>query len=293
MTETEEKVTDKDKKAEEPHSKIYKKMTLKELGPNFPVCRYDANGKVIEDRSFSFLEWDMEMEELISSLRDGTDNTGKFVNKMFGNLLDGFQGENFQEKNSDQKLLSITSLEFPNVMYMYIYLRVQELGTDLRMDLTCPAPACRKAIKDFIADLNTLEIHVKDEDHARKGTYQLKKPIAIGDKIITKLVYDVSGWTCLENASNEIAENNGKMKRLMFQSSICGAEDENGPLDHVDKRTLISKLKKADIERCIRDVVENNAGPEMVLQGECPHCKSEFYKDLNWGYEYFFDSSSL
>ena len=279
------------KDTESTSSEPYKKMTLKELGPNFPVIRRDANGKIIENRSFSFIEWDMAMEELISELREKSENTGKFVNQMFGELLDNFEGEDFQSKNDGQKTLAIKKLEFPNVMYMFIYLRVEELGTDLRMDLTCPR--CKKAIKDFIADLNTLEVHVKDKEHQRLRTYELKKPIALGDKVITKLKYDVSTWSCLEDATEDISDNDGKMKRLMFESSICGVEDENGPVDHVDRKSVIGKLKKADIEKCIRDVVENNAGPSMLLKGDCPHCKAEFYKALEWRYEYFFDSSSL
>ena len=85
-----------------------------------------------------------------------------------------------------------------------------------------------------------------------------------------------------------------KMKRLLFESSIVGVCDKDGPIEgFYDSSTVIQKMKKIDIEMCMRDMAEINAGPVMAIQGECVHCATEWFKELDWGYDYFLDSSSL
>lgn len=275
-----------------PH--LFKITTLAEQGPNFPIAPL-VGGKPVQDRSFSFLEWDMKMEERVSAARQKAKSVGQFVNSMFGLLLDRFCGQDFQAMTEGERTLKINQLEFSNVMYAYVWLRADELGPELKMDITCPSTSCGKLNKDFVADLNTLEIHVKDAEHQRTVDYILHKPISTKDgKIITGLKLDISKWDALERVDKDNAGNEGAMKRLMFESAVSGLLDAKGPIEGFhDVKTIIQQLKKRDIEQVIRAVVENNAGPHMALKGECVHCKGEFFKMLDWKYDYFFDSSSL
>ena len=274
--------------------KNYRVTTLLEFGPSLPVITRDKDKRFIKDRSFTFVEWNMELEEEISEIQKKEKNTGLFVNKMLCKLLDTICGEPFQELSEGEQQSRISSLEFPNIMYMYTYLRVDELGNILKTDpVTCPR--CGKLNENFAIDLNTLEIHVKDEEHIREVDYELYKPISYKEnKLITNLKLDVSKWKVLEGDNIGPDLSSGKFKRCLLEGAIIGAKDESGPIDSIlDVRAIVKKIQKKDIECCIKTVIENNSGCDMGAQGTCIHCKADFYKLLDWKYDRFFDSSSL
>jgi len=274
--------------------KIYRVATLDELGANLPILRNGRDGQPVQDRSFSFLDWDMEVEEKISKIQSNAKNVGSLVSQMMCLLLDRFCGESFQELSKEDQILTVNQLEFTNVMYMYIFLRTEELGYDLKMDVTCPH--CKKLNKGFVADLRTLEVHVKEEEHERQHTYELMKPILMdnGD-VVSSVTYDISKWDTMERATPDVAENAGKMKQILFRSSIANAhaEDDGGKEKNYPIDLVIKKMKKIDIEKISSAITENNAGPLMAMKGECIHCKSEWFRLLDWSYNFFFDSSSL
>lgn len=272
----------------------YGTTTLQELGPILPVLRRNPQTKEFtKDREFSFIDWDMETEERVAALKKDANSVGHFVNKMMCLLLDRFCGQDMQSMDENAKTVMMSQLEFPNLMYMYIWLRVEELGEQYNVgDITCPV--CRKVNKDFMGDLNTLEVRTKDENNEREVDYELKRPITLNDQVITNLKLDVSKWEVLEKANVEDAENDGKMKFLMLKSAINGASTAEGPIEgYVDTDQLLRKLKKVDIEKSMKAVTDNNAGPVMGVSGTCIHCKAEFMRQLDWRYDHFFDSSSL
>lgn len=290
---------------------LYRVTTLKELGPNLPIPMKQADGTTVAKRSFSFLEWDMEMEEILSKAKTKAKTVGLFVNDMMGFILDDLCGISFQDMDPTHRVLKISQLEFSNIMYMYIYLRVEELGPTIRMDVGCPS--CGQLNKDWRGSLNDLEVRVKDPDvpavegkgdkkgkdaikgHPRTSDYEFRKPLLMEDKkILTGVTLDIGKWEAMEQADAEIAKNPAKMKRLLFESSMVGVLDKDGPVQgFYDMQTVIGKLKKIDIEMCMMEMVENNAGPIMAIQGECVHCGTEWFKELDWSYDYFLDSSSL
>lgn len=276
----------------EKHSYI---KTLKDLGPNLPIHTKIKN-QFVKDRSFSFLEWDMKLEEDLSKLESKCKNIGVFINKMLCKLLDNFCGVDFQSLPEHEKTLMINQLEYTNVMYMYIFLRVEELGEELKVNLQCPM--CKKEIKDYICDLNTLDITCKDEDHKRQHEFTLKKPIYYKHNEISKMItgfnVDITKWDTLEGMDIGKNFNNTMLKKRMFYSAITDCLDSSGVIeDFVDKKTIIDRLKKVDIERLLTLITENNAGPSMLTSIECPHCGTDSEKILEWRYEIFFGSSSL
>lgn len=285
--------------SEESSSLLSRKVTLKELGATLPVYRLTQDKKPIVDRSFSFIPWDMEIEEKLSAASNKAKNIGVFMNEMMCTLVDNLCGVDFQSLPKEQRMLMINQLEWPNMMYMYIYLRTEELGTKLKLTLDCPS--CGKKIDNFEADLNELDVNIKDtptaEDcgHGRVARYELVKPIIVDDKTtVTAFDLDVSKWEYMERIEKGDGENGARMKQFMLKSSICGFYAGEGKVDKfLDPQTVFKKLKKIDIELSIKKLMENNVGPEPAIAGTCHHCKREWKKLLDWTYQSFFDSSSL
>lgn len=271
---------------------LYRVTSLGELGANLPVARAKSDGSLIKERGFSFFEWDMEVEEKIGKIQSKAKNLGSMVSQMMDLLLDQFCGEDFQSLPKDQRIVLLNQLDFPNMLYMYMYLRFEELGSEIRMDVSCPT--CKKLNKDFVADLNDLEVHVKDEEHNRQQEYELTKPILMdGGYIVSSILYDVSKWDTMERATQDVAENPAKMKQLLFRSSILSgkAKDKEGNEKEYPVDLILKKLKKIDIEKISKAITDNNAGPSMGIKGNCVHCSAEFFRIIEWNYQFFFDSS--
>ena len=270
---------------------LYRTITLKELGANLPVPKLDSEGKPFPTK-FSFKVWDMEMEETLSKLKGKAKTVGLFVNQLMCTMLSTFNGQDFTSLSTEEKMLRMNQIEFPNMMYMYIYLRVEELGSEFRLDVGCPT--CGKLNKDFLANLDDLDIRIKEKDHPREYDFKLKRPIELDGKTLTSLMLNIGKWDSMEKADREVGSNAAKMKRLLFESCIVGASTADGPVEgYVDLSNVIKKMKKIDIERCMRDSIENNGGPLMAITGDCSQCGVEWWKELDWRYDTFFDSSSL
>lgn len=262
--------------------------TLGELGPRLPIVE---NPEM--DTEFSFKEWDMEMEETLSDLQSRSKNVGEFVRQMMDLLLDRYEGKDWSSYSQEEKLTKLSSMYFPNMMYVYMFLRVEELGHELSFE-SFGCPNCKKTIKDFVADLRTLEVVTKKGKENTLVDYELKKPILLNGQTITGLRIGVTNWGALEQIPAEEAGNNASLKKCFYQSSIRAALENGEPIEKfIDVKTLVKKIKKFDIERIGKTMTDNNGGPDMKIGGECPHCRTEFVKPIDWSYEIFFDSSSL
>ena len=96
-----------DSQSSEVSAERYRIDTLLKLGPTLPIPVKLPDGKFMENREFSFKEWDMEMEETIADMRGESENVGQFVNKLFCLLLDQFCGLDFSAMAEEQKILKI------------------------------------------------------------------------------------------------------------------------------------------------------------------------------------------
>jgi hypothetical protein len=277
----------------EENQEKFRSVTLGELGLELPI--YDGS----DNLTFSFREWDMDIEEELSDLQDDSKNVGQFVRSMMDLLLDEFKGKDYQSLPKEEKVMALSQLHFPNMMYMYMALRVEELGHELHFD-TVKCPHCKKDNPNFIADMRGLDVICKGKDHEHNVHYDLKRPIILPNPnndssiTVTGLNLGISKWDSLESVPSEKAQNRGVIKKAIFNSAIQGATNNGEPIESfIDVKTLVRKINKFDIERIGKKVMDNNGGPDMKLSGTCKHCREEFETQINWGYESFFDSSSL
>lgn len=270
-----------------------RKTTLKELGANFPIYPTEPNGKQAKSRSFSFLDWDMKVEEEFADIQRKNESSGFIVSGMMNIILDSICGEDFHSQNENKKILFLNGLEYSNMMYLYLYLRYDELGPSLKLPVSCPS--CTKHIDDFVVDLGDLDIECRDEDHKPEFKYPLEKPITLDDgEIVTSMIFGYVTWDMMERASRDMIENVGKMKRLAIVSGLNHICNSKGKIEGFrDRDTIVNKLKKIDIERISEKLDEHNGGPVMAVSGKCPSCRMKFHRALDWSPSHFFDSSSL
>lgn len=277
---------------------LFRTTTLAELQNNLPIYT-NVLGAVKNDLSFTFLPWNMEMEEKFSSLLDQGLSYGKFVNYMLSNIIDTFCGVDFQSLKEPERLLILNQQYFANMMYIYIYLRVEELGQDLKIsEFNCVNSKCGKPIVDWYADLGTLDVRVKEWDHVGNkaihkldNKFVLRSPILINNQTITGFHLMPSKWDYMESLNTD---NSATVKKAMIKSSIAGFYNGDDLISApLVAEQIVTKLSKYDIEKVMNEIAENNAGPIALIGGKCPKCSSEWNKMLDWKYGSFFGSSSL
>jgi len=256
---------------------------LKDLKNNLPVELPDR-----ETQEFTFKNWTMKEEKQIAKLKTSSGMMGKFVSSVFQLMLNRFCGEDFDAKDTNEKILTINQLDLPNVMYMWVYLRYEVMGEFVVMDVNCPT--CGRLNKQRTFNIESMDIHVKEKTEPRYDYYTLLKPFDFGGETVEKLKIRVTKWDAMESAKDEVAANEGLMKELIFRNSIIGMNDAEG---HIDSASIIENLHKRDIEKLSQKISEHNGGPSLSLEDKCEFCGTDYSKFLNWSYDHFFGQSSL
>lgn len=271
-----------------------KTTTLQDLQNQLPIP--SDKGR----QSFTFKTWRLPEEKKIGEIRNKNKNLGKFVRETFEFMLDTFDGQKWDAIDGNQKKLMLNQMPFANVFYMWIWLRYDALGEQLKMaPINCPH--CDGEVKDFIADLRSMEVKCTGLDDEGKEMktfdktvdYKLKKPVQIGDVTIHSIRVGFTPWDAMEKLSaNE--RNFGSIKESMMRYSLVGGlAEESKDLLPLQKQLILDALSKKDIEGYYDKLDEHNGGPVLAMSIPCPHCGKEFVQPLNWTYEYFFGNLSL
>lgn len=273
-----------------------KLTTLEELSNRLPVP--DKLGKRGE---FKFRTWRMPEEKKIGELKKQHKGLGRFVREVFDFMLVDFEGRKWETTDVNDRKLILSQLPWANVFYMWMFLRVDALGNQMKMQ-KMPCPACEFDIKDYVADLNSLEVKVtgmndegQDETEIkREAVYNLKKPILIGEVTVTKIKYGFTPWIAMEKLPAQ-ERNFGTIKEAMLGQSIigCYSEESGDNMIQIEKGKIMNSISKVDIEGLYDQIDDFNGGPVLALDVECPNCTHKFGQPLNWTYDYFFMNSSL
>lgn len=265
-------------------SDTIKNVQIRELKNHLPV---ETKGKI--DQSFTFIDWGMNEEKQIAKIKEKNPSMGKFISAVLALMLNTLNGEDFKNKKDGEKKLIINQMPMANVLYMYVYLRYDQLGEEVKMAFPCPF--CGHTNKDFNADLNDIDVDCKCGAYEDVVEYKLKKPITLekGQQLVDTLKIGIAKWDVMEKADSQEANDEASMKEHTFRCSIVGV---NGDVKVLPDE-IIRKLKKIDIERIHKIISTHNAGATIQAEIKCPKCKASYTRQVDWGYENFFGLGSL
>lgn len=263
-----------------------KKITLKELGNNIPIPLPDS-----KDTTFDFLSWGLKEEKEIGELKRKSQFMGPFINEVLAKMIVRCAGVDFASMNHQQRILFLYKMPMMDILYMWIYLRYDQLDEMIRLNVGCPG--CGRMNDNFEANLEGLDVECVEDGDNPLADYKLRKPFKLEEEDadnIKVLKVKRTPWGAMDKADDEVTTNQGLIMDLMFRHSIVGWDDEEGYLDF-DK--LTNGLRKRDFERLSTVIQKHNAGPTLALEGKCNFCPTKFYRQLDWSYDNFFGSSSL
>ena len=261
------------------------KITLQELGSQLPIGF--ENGQL--HREFTLKPYRMKEERLIGQIYEKKQNVsmGKFVTSVLSIMIKSLGSLNFEQMNAGERKLILSRMYVGDVIYLYVWLRLEALGNELKINLNCNH--CREAF-DFVADLNTIEIKTVNTPNELDTKIKLKKGLEINDQIYKDLHLKPSTWNVMENLGNGAISNPGKMKAQMFKSCI---KDVEGIDDFVITDHVIDEMYKIDIELLVRKIDDIHPGPVMIIEDDCPKCGQVFTAPIDWSHDNFFGASSM
>lgn len=260
--------------------------TLAELGGTCPVPNRD--GKIA---TFKFRPWRMTEEKEIGQIKAKNQNLGLFVRSVFEYMLTEYNGRDWSSYTAAERKLLINQMSWGNIFYMYVYLRFDALGAEMKMqDMQCPT--CTAPISNYVADLSSLEVRTADPDSPKNIIYKLRKPVTVGEVKVTGIKIGYTPWDAMEKLQAN-TKNLGTVKEAMIAGSVEGSVAEDVGEVNLNKHTVLKELAKRDLEGIYDLLDKHNGGPVLGLEIDCPACAFKWTAALNWTYDYFFGNSSL
>lgn len=271
------------------HPVLMSVTTLGQLGSQLPVGVVNPGiGKRV--KPFRLRQFRMKQEKELGELRENGRGMsfGKFVSEVMAKMVQTVGHHTFDSMGEKERKLVLAQMTMADVLYMYVWLRHEAMGADEPVVLPVTCPGCRHMFQ-VDADLGTLEVRtVPAEALDLRRTASLRDGLTIHGKQCSNLWLDAVPWRM---ADSPAFMRPGEREALVINHSIVGAEGVDlNPFLMTDAE--LDEMTKFDLEGLMRDIDDNSPGPIMVVKSNCPACKSEVGRMIDWGYDSFFSRSS-
>ena len=264
-------------------------VQLKDLGPQLPLGIMDT-AKTYH-KELAARVWKLGTERELGDLRDKNRdaNFAQYVSMILGTMCTKLGPHAFDGKALADKQVLVSQMFMCDVLYAYIWLRVESLGPNLNVEVKCPS--CNGSFP-FAADLNTLEVTCADTLEAALWDYALKHPIKIRGRDAKALRLGPTRWNAMES-TNASQFNTGQMKADIVRYSIHEVSHDGEKFEPMPvSEHELDELSKLDFETLAHLVDKNAIGPDMSINDKCRLCSRPFTTSIDWGYESFFAISS-
>jgi hypothetical protein len=280
-----------------------KRTTVRELGQRLPIGNPE-DGKLI--KTFEVRPYKARVDRHLSIYREANPNLSysHVVTYYVAMILRSVGSKYFTlEKDgapSDETLLEISQLFFADVMYIYLWSRLTELGSKVTKAVRCPV--CDVITTGAQFDLMDADVNVAESLDELELWVDLRKGFALrGDgRIVKRVKLHPVKWVVMHHegvTSGQV----GQAGYAQLQHSIVavdGFEDAYTPTE-----AEIDDLHKIDAILLDRESNRVSAGLDMTTVIECPgdpkkdepktgkKCGFEITDALDWTFESFFGSS--
>lgn len=263
------------------------KQTLAELGAQLPFG-VEADGAF--HTALACKRWTFRQEREVDALKKGGRKGLDFPSRLLSFMLTQFGPHDFESLKEPEKLAILGRAWMGDVMYAYIWLRNECIGSDFYMDLECPH--CNAEIP-FKADLKTLEVRCADTLDQVRWEYQVRDPFELRGSKVEKFVMGPCRWNAIQTAFKEARGKGGGGTGGLKQHLTLGAISEVAGRDPI---ALIERdlwdMSKYDLELMFSEIEDHEVGPDLSITHECDQCERKIFTSIDWGYESFFGMSS-
>jgi hypothetical protein len=263
--------------------------TLAVVGKRLPLGYVDQTGNRHVD--FELSEWNYELEEQLGELASQNQEMpmNVYVSEVIGHGLSRVGSIDVSKMKRSERRLLVRSMYFSDALYVYIWIRMGALGSELRLNVFA-CSSCGRKIEGFIGDLRTLEVRMSSGTVPTKNV-KLEKGVTYAGKQLTEFIVGPVRWAFMETDDPTFLSNPARFKLVTIQQGVTGLVGApEGPVyltaEHL--RTMPTR----EINVLVREIDQCGGGPVMEIRDACPKCRRGFRQPINWSYEGFFAPSS-
>lgn len=163
-------------------------------------------------------------------------------------MVERLAGEAWETKPRPERLLAVGQMFLADVLYLFLYLRREAIGREVRTDVACGA--CRRSFP-FEADLDTLEV----ETAGTEDPADLVQEVTLADGIpvrgeVRKVLRVRPIRWCVMEGLGKGGVNEGAMKLAMFRDAIVGAEGMDTERTYRENRGPLPGRLALKVLRC-------------------------------------------
>lgn len=276
--------------------------TMKEWGAKLPIGLPGKDGKLVKE--FKLRPYFTRADRLIGIWREANErgyNEGAMiaadVSKLMSLLILSVGDKQYQltEKGDSppESELELIQWHYADVLYSYIYARIEELGPYVYSSVVCPNSVCGFKSPESKFDISEIDIIAVENLEDLSVWVDLQKPFTLRDNTTkcTSLRLGPTEWSVMLRPGM-MSGNIAKIQYQSLESSVFGINrDETKKYQMISDE--IDQIRKVDRVLLDREADGVSGGVSLALTLECPDCKGDIIDPLNWPREEFFDGSSL
>ncbi len=216
--------------------------------------------------------------------------TGKLVGHLLGVVCEQLGPYKFATMERDaEKQLSVSMMHMVDVLYAYLFARVESLGPQIILPTSCPN--CRTRLEPVV-DLNQMDVKVLDSDNLVDLTYdvELQDGLIWRGELRKKVTIGQPTWLSMDSPElqGESGMNVATRETEVVRNAIVAVDGIPTTLTTEDLEGMTIK----DSTALLATISKNMPGPELLVNHSCPACSFEWQDSVEWGYDSFFRASS-
>lgn len=271
--------------------------TLGELGASLPIGVVD--GKVLK-KDFTLRPYKSWVDRTLGLWREA--NQGKhialLVAKYMSLVVESAGGVTYPLTTERDSLpaqeFAFHGWWYADVMYAYLYSRVQTVGSKIAVPYSCPmrtasGPARCDAAGIKIADLNSIEVDVAESPSELEVWVDLTRGFQLrkGQTCKKLKLRPIKFRAQMLAGSGAVGVDSVGYNH--FRDAVCAVDCIEGEYVLIDQE--IDEIEKIDTLRVDRQANKVAAGASLRTHLDCPKCGAKIVNALDWDFDSFFDSS--
>lgn len=257
--------------------------TLKDFQGQLPIGAVGSDGKL--SKAITFIPYKGKQEREISELKRTAARGKDFAEATLSVLVSKMPGvPDFSELKLTEKKLAFSSMYVCDIIYAYLLLRCEAVGTMLPVKMECQC----KHVNKFDADISTLDVTVLRDGKDLQWEVELRDGLPVCGELRKKLTLQPPVWGLLTTTGMD--EDETDQFFATFKASLVSVDGYDGP--PVLREQDLDELSKYDIQLLKDSITTNTPTPNMVIEHKCDHCKRPLFYALPWLRDDFFSLGS-
>lgn len=259
--------------------------TLSDMPDTLPIGVFAPDGE--HKTGVTFGPWRGRDEREIGAMRAKHRNLtpGQLATRVLARFATSWCGADFSGLSEPERLIVLSQATAADVLTAWLHLRLSALGSEMDMDLVCPA--CGHEF-GYEVDLGTVEIRCPETQAETEFVVELRDGVEWKGKTTHKVGFGPIAWRGYEQTSAGDARDLAAIQLGLVAATVRTLDGEPahlgiGNLDDVSKRDLATLLAALD---------GNVLGPDLSVAPDCPKCAARVRATLSWVYDGFFSGSS-